>query len=156
MDPESLTGAVYGTVVATALVVALSTQSSPPGQTAVALELTGAVFWLAHVHARMVAASVTAHRRPTWAEVRREMVVEWPLLQSTVPLLIPLLLGAFGVLSGSTAHWLAVLVGLAALLAWGLVIGRRRGMGWVGTASLAGINLALGLIVVLLKVLVSH
>jgi hypothetical protein len=142
--------------VATALVVALSSQQSSPGTTAIALVLTNAVFWLAHVHARVVAVSVTAGRRPRAAEVREEMRREWPLLQACVPLLIPLLLGVLGVFSRSTAHWLSILAGLVALLAWGVVIGRRRGMGWAGTALLAGINLALGLIVVLLKVLVDH
>lgn len=142
--------------MATALVVALSTQQSPPAKTATALVVTNAVFWLAHVHARIVAMSVTANRRPRAAEIREEMVRELPLLQACVPLLIPLLLGVLGVFSRATAHWLSIAAGLVALLAWGIVIGRRRGMRWTGTALLAGINLALGLVVVLLKVIVSH
>jgi hypothetical protein len=154
-NPESLTGAIYGTVIATAIVVA-SKSGQDPLITAVTVLVTSTVFWLAHVHARTVALSVVRRRRPRWDEIRHEARLEWPMIPAAVPLLVPLLLGALGVFAPTTAHWVAVLAGLLALLLWGVVIGRRRGMGGWGIATLAGINVSLGLVMVVLKALVSH
>jgi hypothetical protein len=154
-NPESLTGAIYGGVIATAIVVAAPRDGSP-GVTAFTMLFTSVVFWLAHVHARTLALSVAVRRRPTVGEIRHEARVEWPIVLAAVPLAVPLVLGALGVFSDVRAHRLAIGVGLLVLLLWGLVIGRRRGMGAWGTAWLCVINVGLGLAMVVLKALVSH
>jgi hypothetical protein len=55
-----------------------------------------------------------------------------------------------------TAVWLALALGTAVLLAMGVVFARVEGLGRLGTALAVLANLALGSVLILLKVLVIH
>ena len=67
-----------------------------------------------------------------------------------------LTLGAVHVLEEETAVWLAFAVGLAMLGAQGFRYARFERLGLGATLIAIGVNLALGLLVVALKVSVSH
>jgi hypothetical protein len=67
-----------------------------------------------------------------------------------------LLLGAIGVLSTTAAVWLALALALAVLAAEGVLFARVERLGWVGTLVIVGVNLALGVALIGLKLLVSH
>jgi hypothetical protein len=66
------------------------------------------------------------------------------------------LLGVIGVLNEGTCVWIAIGVALATLAAQGFRYARIEAVGWKGTAAAVGANLALGLLVVALKVTVHH
>ena len=67
-----------------------------------------------------------------------------------------LVLGALGVFHETTAIWIALGVGLVTLAAEGIRFARLERLGPMGTVVAMAINLALGLVVVALKVLVAH
>ena len=65
-----------------------------------------------------------------------------------------ILLGVLGVFATRTALWVAVGVGVATVQ--GLRYARLERLSPAGTIATVAINLALGLVIVLLKALVSH
>ena len=77
---------------------------------------------------------------------------EWPLFQSTFVLAVPLVLGALGLFDRETSLNLAVLVGAAALVGWGVVFSRREGYGVAGIIGAASVNATVGLLIIALKV----
>jgi hypothetical protein len=151
----SVTEAIYGLILATS-VMAVSAEyaSSNAGLVAVTVLVTGVVFWLAHVYARVLAGSITKHRAPNRSDVRDAVRHDWPLVEVTVPLVLILALGALGVLADRTAILAATLAVLAELAAAGAYSARASGAGLAGTVVSALIAVSLGGAVVLLKTVV--
>ena len=77
------------------------------------------------------------------------------MLAGVLPFLA-LALGAIGVLREDNAVWVALAVGLATLGAEGIRFARLEQLGLAGTVVATAANVALGLIVVALKVFVEH
>jgi hypothetical protein len=69
---------------------------------------------------------------------------------------VPLLLGAVGILSASAAGWAAIGLGLAVLGTEGLVFARAERLRPLATLGVVALNLGLGLVLVALKVVVTH
>jgi hypothetical protein len=67
-----------------------------------------------------------------------------------------LVLGALGIFKGTTAVWLADGICVLALAVQGLRYALLERLGAVGTLVSVALNLALGLTIVGLKVVVSH
>ena len=151
LGSANLAGAVYGTIVATAVVLGLSKASASPARAFWILVGSGVFFWAAHVYAELVAQRLHAHRPMTRADAARVMRREWPLFQATFPLAVPLALGALGVISPHGARDLAAFVGVATLALWGAAIARREGCGAAGAIGAAAANAAVGLSLVALK-----
>jgi hypothetical protein len=151
----SVTEAIYGLILATS-VIAISREydASNAGLIAATVLITGVVFWLAHVYARVLAGAITRQRRPQGAEVREAIRHDWPLVEVTVPLVLILALGAIGVLADRTAVLAAMLVALVELGAAGAYAARASGARLPGIVAAAAIAVLLGSAVVLLKALV--
>jgi hypothetical protein len=153
---SGIAGTVYGTVVAMATLTAAYATEKDPWRLAVLVFTASLVLWIAHVYAHALAESLEERRRPTfgtaWAVSRREVGI----LAAALPPVTMLVLGALGVVRESAAVWLALSVGLAALAAEGFRVARFDRMGPGGTLVVVGLNLALGVLVVLLKVSVAH
>jgi hypothetical protein len=148
----NLAGAIYGTIVATAVVAGLGEATSVSPERALAILLgTGAVIWAAQVYASLLAGRIERHRRTSRDDVNRVMSREWPVFLASLPLAVPLVLGWTGALGGGTAIALATLVGVLALIGWGIRLARREGYGVAGTAWVATVNAALGLFIIGLK-----
>ena len=154
-SPVRSSRAIYGNVLATSLVVAFSEdEDNSAGDIALAVFVTGIVFWIAHVYASVLAERYTAGRRLAWSEIQAELQAEWPIVQAFFPPIVVLLLGTIGLLSDNTAEWLAIGVGVAAMVLWSLAIGRRERMSALGLAGMALVNALFGVAIVLLKVIV--
>jgi hypothetical protein len=69
---------------------------------------------------------------------------------------VALVLGALGVIRGSLAIWLALGLGVAALATQGFRYAQLERLSALGTTVVVGLNLALGVSLVLLKVIVVH
>jgi hypothetical protein len=67
-----------------------------------------------------------------------------------------LLLGVIGVISDTAAVWTAFALGLVVLAVQGFVFARVERLRWLGTLLVISMNLSLGLLLVALKVLLSH
>ena len=151
----NLVATIEGTIVATALVAGLDESDSvAPSRALWLLLATGAFFWLAHAYADLLAGRIKGHHRMRPGDVTHVMSREWPLFQSTFALALPLALGALGVLGDGLAFDLSWLIGVAALVGWGIVFSRREGHGVAGIIGAASLNASVGLIIIVLKVVV--
>jgi hypothetical protein len=154
---ERLGGFVYGTIVVLAVIVAgAKAYKHSPGHVAALVAVTTIVFWLAHVYAHALAHSVTADEHLSGAELRRIARHEAAIVEAGVPPIVALLLGAIGVLSKTGSLWAALFVGLAVLIADGFLFARAERLGRLATVGVVLGNFTLGLVIVLLKVVVTH
>ena len=114
--PGNVAGAIYGQILASATVVALSLdQTIDTAQILGSLIGTMLVFWIAHGYAALVSEELDGERIRVWHDFRVAMAREWPLAQAAAPAVFSLLLGVVGVLSRDSAVWLAVVLGAANL-----------------------------------------
>jgi hypothetical protein len=149
-------GTVYGTVLALAALTAGAAEHLGTEKLVVVVAATASVIWIAHVYAHGLGESIERGQRLGWGELSRLGVREMPILAAAAAPTAILLLGAVGLVEESTDIWLAFAVGLVALAAQGARYARVQQLGAVGTVAVVAANLALGGIVVGLKVLVSH
>jgi hypothetical protein len=149
----SLVGAIEGTIIATAVVAGLDESDSvSPARALWVLVATGTFFWVAHVYADLLADRIKGHHRMRRDAVVAVMAREWPLLQSSFVLAVPLALGALGALRADIALDVSWLLGVAALVGWGIVFSRREGHGFTGVVGAAALNAGVGLLIVGFKV----
>ena len=151
----SVTEAIYGLVLATSVIaVSREYDSTDAATIAVTVLVTGIVFWLAHVYARLLSRSIDRRRLLTGPEVREALRHDWPLVEVTIPLVLILGLGGVGLLRDRTAILIAMLVALAELGWAGAYAAHRSGAAAGRTILSALIAVMLGGAVVLLKAFV--
>jgi hypothetical protein len=152
-----LAGFVYGTIIALSTIVA-GARIYPHDPTSILalVATTCAVFWTAHVYSHAIGESIAHQERISWAELRLLARREASIIEAAVPPVAALLLGAIGLLRESVAIWLAFGVGLVVLGVQGLVVARLERLGPVSTVAVMAANLALGIFVVGLKLLLTH
>jgi hypothetical protein len=151
----SVTEAIYGLILATSVIaVSREYDSSNASSVGITVLVTGLVFWLAHVYARVLSRSVTRHRMLSRSEVREVLRHDWPLVEVTAPLLVILALGVLDFVPDSTATLLAMIAALVELAATGAYAAYLRGARLPGALVSAAVAVFLGTAVVLLKVLV--
>jgi hypothetical protein len=152
---RGIAGTVYGTVVVMATLTAAYASEKDPWRLATTVGAAVLVLWVAHVYAHALSESI-AESRVKLAGLRSIARRELGIVLAAVLPIVSLALGAVGVLRESRAIWLALGVGLFTLGAEGVRYARLEGLGRVGTLAATGLNLALGLLVVALKILVAH
>jgi hypothetical protein len=112
---HAIAGAVYGTILATTVVASLGHDPAKLERSIIIVLFTSLVFWAAHVYSLFVAGRMVSGRPLTRAEARGIALDEWPMLQSSVPIVLPLVLGALGIISRDAAANIAMVVGIGAL-----------------------------------------
>ena len=154
---RTIAGTVYGTIVVLAALAAGGKAFQNDLWHLIALvDVTVLVLWIAHVYSHGLGESLEVGRRLDAGELGgiagRELAIP---LSAVAPTAI-LVLGAVGVFKGTTATWLAVGICVLALTVQGLRYALLERLGTVGTLISVALNLALGLTIVGLKVVVSH
>jgi hypothetical protein len=154
---RTIAGTVYGTIVVLAALAAGGKAFQNDLWHLIALvDVTVLVLWIAHVYSHGLGESLQLGRRLDAAELGaiagRELAIP---LSAVAPTAI-LVLGALGVFKGTTAIWLADGICVLALTVQGLRYALLERLGTVGTLISVALNLALGLTIVGLKVVVSH
>jgi len=154
---RTIAGTVYGTIVVLAALAAGGKAFQNDLWHLIALvDVTVLVLWIAHVYSHGLGESLQVGRRLDAAELGaiagRELAIP---LSAVAPTAI-LVLGALGIFKGTTAAWLAVGICVVALTVQGLRYALLERLGTVGTLISVALNLALGLTIVGLKVVVSH
>jgi hypothetical protein len=153
---DTIAGTVYGTIVVMGAIAAGSGTDPRPGKLAAAVAATVIVLWVAHVYSDALAETVRLGRRLDWAELASVARNELAIVLAGVAPVTSLVLGELGVLGETTAGWLAMGFGLATLLLQGVRYASVEQLGRLGTAVSVGTNLALGLLIVVLKAGLGH
>jgi hypothetical protein len=153
---ESISGTVYGTVIVMATIAAGSKGGLSASVLLATMVTTVLVLWVAHVYAAGLEESIQAGRRLDWPEFADVARHEWSIALAAVPPGVPLLLGALGVLESATAAWLALGAGIVVLAAQGVRYASLERLSPLATVFTVTLNVALGLVIVLLKALVTH
>ena len=130
---SNASGAIYGTIAATA-VIGASVRHQPPGRILALTVATLVILWLAHVYAEALSHHLRGATRPRWAIVVAAMVEERPMLVAPALSLLLLLLGAVDLLDEHVAVNLALWAGVAQLVGWG----HLRAPPGLGLAPVAG------------------
>lgn len=142
--------AIYGTILAASILIA---SAGSPGIVFLTMISTGIVFWLAHAHVSLMRSVVRRGEHVDRHKIRATLTEEWPLVQASLSPAAPLLLAVFGVIGETLATEIGIGICFAGLIAWGLVISRAARLSRRQTLIAVGINVALGLLLVVLKTL---
>lgn len=153
---RAIAATVYGTVLAMAALGAGAVEHLSPDALIVLVATTSTVIWVAHVYAHTLGESIERGHRLDWAELGAIGGRELPILGAALAPTAVLLLGVFGVIEETPDIWLAFGLGFAALAVQGARYARVERLGPGGTIAVIAANLALGGLVVMLKVLISH
>ncbi|KUF18254.1 hypothetical protein [Streptomyces silvensis] len=149
-------GAVYGSLLAASVVVtAGSVGGYPRLRLVLLLAVTGLVFWAAHVYARLVgerAAGRDAGRRA----LRTAAAHEWPIVQAAALPAAAVAVGALLGLDTRATGWLALGTAVAQQVGWATVGAARTGATRPRMLAEALVHLALGLVLVSVKAVVTH
>jgi hypothetical protein len=154
---DRIAGTVFGTITAMATVAAYGRAfQHSPWKVEELIATTAIVLWIGHVNAHGLSESIHQRRplRPgsLWFVAQRELGI---LLAAVLPCLA-LTLGGIGILSERNSIWLALALGLATLAAEGVRYARIEHLRSGGIFVAVALNVCLGLLVVLLKVVVLH
>ncbi|MGW5775956.1 hypothetical protein [Streptomyces sp. NPDC003863] len=150
------TGAVYGSMLAASVIVGAGSLGRFPRLELIALLLlTGAVFWIAHVHATLFGERL-AQRSPTRRIVLRACRDEWPILKAAIPPAVAVAVSPLLGLDMAGTLWLALGVAIAGQIGWSAAAAHRIGASWGQVAVTATVNLLLGLLIVGFKLLLKH
>jgi hypothetical protein len=140
--------AIYGTILAASILIAAA---GGPGVVFLTMITTGIVFWLAHAHVSLLRRVVRQGEHVDRRKIRATLTEEWPLVQASLSPAAPMLLAFFGIIDETLATTIGIGICFVGLVAWGLVIARAAKLSRRQTVIAVGINVALGLLLVVLK-----
>jgi hypothetical protein len=154
---STIAGTVYGTIVVLAALSAGGKAFEHQLWHLAAIVVTTVlVLWIAHVYSHGLGESLELGRR---LDAKELGAIAWRELAIPLAAVGPtamIALGAVGFFAGRTAVWLAVGVCVATLTTQGLRYALLERLGRLGTLVSVSLNLALGLAIVGLKVVVAH
>ncbi|WP_217141227.1 hypothetical protein [Streptomyces sp. AC627_RSS907] len=156
--PHVLFGGVYGAVLASSMVAALTDQgaTAPAARLSSAqwLAVTAVASALAHGYAHLIArrGDQTVHGVRV---VARLLLSEWPLVLATAPTMILLLGAGWGWWSSPDIEYVAFAVNVVLLFAWGLLAARAGGRTWGSALRIGMADALLGLVVVVANALIK-
>lgn len=148
---------IYATITMIAVVVALAEDDAVSGADAV-WTITGTALgvWLATLVADQQAHRVVHHGIARGADLRRMLHTSGPTLLSAVGPLLFTALSELGAMSLRTALLTAVGVELAGLFGWGVLGGLRLGSARLPAVVAGAADLAIGIVIVAVKVAAGH
>jgi hypothetical protein len=153
---ERLTAACYGTVLVLATLAAIHVADVSDGLGWELVTGVGLATWIAHLYAEVVGEHVRHSTALNRREIATAMTDGLPILLAAVPPAAVLLLGRLEVLDEAVAHWVAVAVAFAQLVAVGLVVGSavnaRGDSGWPYAVT----TIVIGVAIVGLKLVLGH
>jgi hypothetical protein len=152
--PSDAAAAIYGSILVTALVTALSHAEHDALTLALSVASTMVVFYLAHVWSALVGERIARPRDLSHGHLLELAREEWPMLESGAVSMVVLLLAEAGAYSTDTGVDLAMWLGVANLFGWGLVLGRRNYDTWPLALGAAVVNGLFGVGIVILEVLI--
>jgi hypothetical protein len=151
---ERQAAGIYGLIV-TAAVLASAGGHLRTAALVLAVFVTLLVYWLAEEYAQ-VGEHASAGHLPTWRSIRSALADKWPMVSASyIPLLVLVgvrLLGA----SPPSAAYLALALTVVMLTFYGWSAGRAVGLHGVALLLMTAAAGALGLVMILLKIVIAH
>jgi hypothetical protein len=156
-DPESIAGTVYGTIIVMSIIAAgAHAYEHQLWRLVVVAGGSAIVLWLAHVYSHALGESLSLGRRITVGEIASIARRESAVIAAAIVPVVAVALGATDLLAHRTAVQLALWLGVAVLAAQGTRYARLERLSPTATIVTIGLNLAIGLALVALEVLVAH
>jgi hypothetical protein len=144
-------GIFTGTVVCAAAIAYGAGHLGSTAELSIAIFGTVLIYWLAHLHARTLGASVTHGHHPLVA-LRLALLETWPIAGASVLPILILLLAEVAGASLRTAAWVALIATVVLLTAYSYLAGVRSGLGAWGRVASAAAGAGIGILVAALKV----
>jgi hypothetical protein len=156
-DRRTISGTVYGTIIVLAVLAA----GGKPYQDhlwrlVVLAGVSAVVLWLAHVYSHGLGVSLETGHRLTVGELVAIARRESSIVEAAVLPVAAVALGAAGVLEARTAVLVAIIIGAVTLTAQGVRYAQLERLSRGATLLTVGLNLAVGLGLVALEVLIAH
>ena len=149
-----LSSAIYGSLLVTTLVAAQARHDADTLFITFSLVLSVLVFWLMEVWSKLVSLRVAGPIGfDRAAQVGREAS---PMIAAAVLPCLALTSHILGGVDVDQAINLALILCIAQLFLWGLAVGHAIGRGWPTAFLVALVDCALGLVIVILKVVIVH
>jgi hypothetical protein len=145
--------AVYGSVLATALLGAMREEHADARKLTLSLVGSMLVFWLAHAWSEIVGERVAAGRLFDPARIRQVARAEWPLVEAGAVPAAALALAWAGLWSRDLGVDLALAAAILQLVGWGAVAAHRTESRWPAAVLMGAVEGALGLAIVGLELL---
>ena len=156
-DQQTIAGTVYGTIIVMSIIAAgAHAYEDHLWRLIVLAGGSAAVLWLAHVYSHALGESLSLGRRITLEEVGSIARREFAVIAAAIIPLVAVALGATDLLAHRTAVKLALWLGVAVLAAQGIRYARLERLSPTATIVTIGLNLAIGLALVALEVLIAH
>jgi len=154
---ERIAGSVYGTIVVLALLADEADAFEHHLWKLEAIVVASVlILWIAHTYAHGLGESIRLGRRLTRSELTSIVSRELAIPLAAILPLAAITIGAVRAVDDSTAVWVAGGIGVAILAVQGVRFARLERLSLVGTATSAAINVSFVLLIIALKVLVSH
>jgi hypothetical protein len=156
-DREAIAGTVYGTIIVMSVLAAgAHSYEHHLWRLVVLAGGSAVVLWLAHVYSHGLGESLGLGRRVTVEELVSIARREYSVIAAAIVPLSAVALGAAGLLAERTAVRLALWLGVAALAAQAIRYARLEHLGPTATLATVTVNLAIGLAIVALEILIAH
>jgi hypothetical protein len=153
---QSLFNGIYGLVLASALVAALDAtgEKDEPGPDALWILLTALASGAAHGYAHVIAQRASDDGAATTSRLR-SVLAEWPLVAAVLPTVGILLAAVAGWWAEATAVDAALLFNTVALFGCGTWAARTAGHGWPSSCRAGGLDMLIGLVVIVANALLK-
>jgi hypothetical protein len=156
-DRERISGTVYGTIIVMSILAAgAKPYEHQLWRLVVITAVSVIVLWLAHVYSHGLGESLKVGRRLTIGELSNIARHEYSVVVAAIPPLAAVGLGAAGVLPDRTAVLLALWLGVVTLAAQGVRYTQLERLSRGAAVVTVCLNLAIGLGLVGLEVLIAH
>jgi hypothetical protein len=148
--------AVYGSILAAALVGAMFEESADARSMTLSLLGSVLILWVAHVWSAVIGDRVAEGRLFRNAEIREIATREWPLVEAGVLPVVLLAIAWIGWYSRHTGAVLALAAAVVQLVAWGMFAGHRTETSWYRALLFGLFDGVLGVVIVTLEISVHR
>ncbi len=156
-DRRTIAGTVYGTIIVlSVLSVGATTFEHRLWRLDALVALSAIVLWVAHVYSHGLGESLSRRRRLTIEELGTIARHEYSIILASALPVAAITLGALGLVDDHAAVRAALGLGITTLTAQGVRYARLERLSRVGALVTVGLNLALGLTIVAMEVLIAH
>jgi len=155
-EAERSSHAIYGLVIITATLVADHEFATDALVSMLVLWGAALVLVLAHVYSGLIAQISETDRRLTYAERHVLIADNIPVAASVILPTILLVLAAIGLMDLRVALDLSILVSVGSLFAVGMYQARQQGAPIAHQVGIGALGAALGIVVIMAEVVLSH